>query len=421
MCVPHRAVLRLVSGQDFLPIQPDDVFLQFAAVAFDASTLEIWGALLNGARLAIPPPGDLSPAELTSVVQREGVTVLWLTAGLFHTMVDAGIGGLTSLRTLLAGGDALSAAHVDRALRELPDTRLVNGYGPTENTTFTTCHVFTESVGGSPVPIGVPIHGTTAQLLDETLRPVPDGDVGELCTGGLGVATGYHNDPVLTAQRFVPDPFSTDPGGRLYRTGDLARRRPDGVLEFHGRADNQVKIRGFRVETGEVEAALRRHPEIDDAAVVAQDSPAGKVLAAFYVSDLTETSAELRAHLAAIVPRYMLPAVYVRVEELPLTPNGKVDRDRLAATQLPERPELSTDYRAPGNEHEVWLAGLWADLMQVAEVGVDDDFFELGGHSLMATRITVEIAERYGRTVPAVAFYENPTIAELAALLEVTG
>ncbi|HWM04187.1 MAG TPA: non-ribosomal peptide synthetase [Actinophytocola sp.] len=416
--VPHRAVLRLVSEQDFLSIRPDDVFLQLAPVAFDASTMEIWRPLLTGGRLAVAPPGELSPAELAAVVRRERVTVLWLTAGLFHTVVDAGLGELSGLRSLIAGGDVLSAAHVDRALRELPETRLVNGYGPTENTTFTACHVLTEPVGDGQVPIGLPIRGTTVHLLDEDLRPVPDGDVGELCAGGLGLAHGYHGDPVLTATRFVPDPFADGPGGRLYRTGDLARRRADGVLEFLGRTDHQVKIRGFRVETGEVEAALRRHPEITDVAVVAQVSATGRTLAACYVSDLPLVSAELREHLAEIVPRYMLPSAYVRVEELPLTTNGKVDRERLTRTRLRERPtDLSTDYRPPADEHEEWLAQLWADLMQLTEVGADDDFFELGGHSLMAARITVEVAERYDRMVPAVAFYENPTIAELAALV----
>lgn len=418
VCVPHRAVLRLVFDQDFLPIRADDVFLQLAPVAFDASTLEIWGPLLNGGRLVVAPPGDVSPRDLARIVRDEGVTALWLTAGLFHAVVEAGAGELRGLRHLAAGGDVLSAAHVDRALRELPDTRLVNGYGPTENTTFTTCHVITGPVGDGQVPIGLPINGTTVHLLDEHLEPVADGEVGELCAGGLGLAHGYRNAPASTAERFVPNPFADVPGQRLYRTGDLARRRPDGVLEFHGRTDDQVKIRGFRVETGEVEAALRRHPEVHDASVVAQRANGERLLAAFYVSDLTMTSAELREHLAGIVPHYMLPSVFQRVDELPLTPNGKVDRERLAATTLPGRPELSTDYRPPDTEHEAWLAAMWADLMQVTEVGVDDDFFELGGHSLMATRITVEIGARFGRTVPAVAFYENPTIAELAALLE---
>ncbi|MFF9572314.1 amino acid adenylation domain-containing protein [Streptomyces sp. NPDC014685] len=418
VCVPHRAVIRLVREQELLPIRPDDVFLLLAPVAFDASTLELWGPLLNGARLVVAPPEDPSPAGIEDLVRREGVTTLWLTAGLFHSVVTAHrLRGMRGLRHLIAGGDVLSTAHVERALRELPDTRLVNGYGPTENTTFTTCHVVTGAVGEGPVPIGVPLTGSTVHLLDEHLLPVPEGRPGELYTGGSGLAHGYQGDPALTAARFLPDPFATTPGGRLHRTGDLARRRPDGALEFLGRTDLQLKIRGFRVEPNEIEAALRTHPEIDDAAVVAQRPHGERILAAFYVTERTLTTAELRTHLAALVPRYMIPAVYLRVDELPLNRNGKTDRARLAATTMPGRPELSTDYRAPADEHERWLAELWADLLQIDEVGVDDDFFELGGHSLMATRITVEIDERYGRTVAPVAFYEHPTVAELAEML----
>ncbi|MDK0524154.1 non-ribosomal peptide synthetase [Streptomyces sp. ML-6] len=418
VCVPHRAVIRLVREQELLPIRPDDVFLLLAPVAFDASTLELWGPLLNGARLVVAPPEDPSPAGIEDLVRREGVTTLWLTAGLFHSVVTAHrLRGMRGLRHLIAGGDVLSTAHVERALRELPDIRLVNGYGPTENTTFTTCHVVTGAVGEGPVPIGVPLTGSTVHLLDEHLLPVPEGRPGELYTGGSGLAHGYQGDPALTAARFLPDPFATTPGGRLHRTGDLARRRPDGALEFLGRTDLQLKIRGFRVEPNEIEAALRTHPEIDDAAVVAQRPHGERILAAFYVTERTLTTAELRTHLAALVPRYMIPAVYLRVDELPLNRNGKTDRAQLAATTMPGRPELSTDYRAPADEHERWLAELWADLLQIDEVGVDDDFFELGGHSLMATRITVEIDERYGRTVAPVAFYEHPTVAELAEML----
>ncbi|ATL66812.1 non-ribosomal peptide synthetase [Nocardia terpenica] len=418
VCVPHRAVLRLITNQPSLPIDGDDVFLQLAPVAFDASTLEIWGPLLNGARLVVAPPEELSPTALARLVSRAGVTVLWLTAGLFHTVVDAGIGRLKGLRYLVAGGDVLSADHVNRALRALPGTTLVNGYGPTENTTFTACHPITEPLDGDRVPIGYPIRGTTVHLLTEDLAPTPDGEVGELFAAGAGLALGYRNDPALTAARFIPNPFSRTPGDRLYRTGDLARRRPDGVLEFHGRTDGQVKIRGFRVETGQVEIALRGHPEVFDAAVVARGDDGDRVLSAFYLSDLPLVSADLRTHLAELLPQYMIPATFQRLERLPLTGNGKVDRTALAAIAAPQRPELSTDYRAPGGATETWLAQLWADLMHVDRVGVDDDFFELGGHSLMATRITVEIGERFGRTVSAVTFYEEPTIARLAELIE---
>lgn len=418
VCVPHRAVLRLVSEQEFLPVRPGDVFLQLAPVAFDASTLEIWGPLLNGGQLVVAAPGEIALPELAQLIERAGVTTLWLTAGLFHAMVEAGLGRLRGVRYLLAGGDVLSATHIDRALRELPGTTLINGYGPTENTTFTACHPITAPIGGGQVPIGRPIRGTTVHLLDSALHPVPEGEIGELFTAGAGLALGYRNDPALTAARFLANPFAETPGERLYRTGDLARRRPDGVLEFHGRTDDQVKIRGFRIETAQVEAALRAHPEVLDAVVVAQHRDGDRVLVAFYLSDFALTTAYLREHLSATLPRYMIPATFRWLDQLPLTANGKVDRKRLAADTMPGRPELSTDYRAPSTGTERWLAQLWADLMQLEQVGVDDDFFELGGHSLMATRITVEIGARYGHTMPAVAFYEDPTIAQLATLIE---
>ncbi|MFF9479384.1 amino acid adenylation domain-containing protein [Streptomyces sp. NPDC014733] len=418
VCVPHQAVIRLVVDTDFLSISSDDVFLHFAPVAFDASTLEIWGALLNGCRLVVAPPGDLTPADLTAIIAKNEVTVAWLTAGLFHAVVESGTHGLTGLRHLLAGGDVLSAAHVDRALRELPHTGLINGYGPTENTTFTACHTFDGAVADGPVPIGRPVRGTSVHLLDESLERVADGEIGELYAAGLGLAHGYLNNPALTADRFVPNPFSAVPGERMYRTGDLARRRPDGTLEFHGRVDDQVKIRGFRIEPGEVETALRDHPEIADAAVVTQGEPGGeRSLTAYYVSEGAVPTAVLRRHLGRSLPAYMLPAFFLRLDALPLTSHGKVDRARLAALPRPGRPELSSDFRAPDTEVAAWLAELWADFLEFSPIGVDDDFFELGGHSLMAARITGEIGAEYDVNVPPVAFYENPTVDELSAYL----
>ncbi|MFF2010089.1 amino acid adenylation domain-containing protein [Streptomyces sp. NPDC058195] len=417
VCTPHRAVIRLVLGNRALPLRADDVFLQFAPAAFDASTLEIWGPLLNGGRLVVAPPGDLSPAEISALVRKEGVTVLWLTAGLFHAMVESGTADLSGVRYLLAGGDTLSPGHVDRALRELPGTTLVNGYGPTENTTFTTCHPLTAATGGGTVPIGRPIDHTAVHVLDERLAPVPDGEVGELYASGLGLAHGYLHHAGQTAERFVANPFGP-PGERMYRTGDLVSRRPDGVLLFHGRADDQVKIRGFRVEPSEVETALRRHPEITDAAVAVRGKPgADRHLAAFYVGSQALPAGELRHHLGALLPDHMIPAAFVRLDPLPLTASGKVDRAALADVSLPGRPELSTPYRGPDDGVEGWLAELWADLLELSEVGVDDDFFELGGHSLMAARITSEISVEYDVTVPALTFYQRPTVCELAEFI----
>jgi amino acid adenylation domain-containing protein len=412
VCVPHRAVARLVLGADFLPIATDDVFVQYAPLAFDASTLELWGPLCNGASLVVPPPGDPSPAGLCTFVRKAGVTVLWLTAGLFHQVVDADPAELCGLRHLLAGGDVLSVPHVNRALAALPGTVLVNGYGPTENTTFTCCHRMTSAVRGSTVPIGRPINGSSVYVLDDDLRPVADGAVGELYTGGAGVAQGYLGDPALTARRFLPDPFSAQPGACMYRTGDLVRRH-DGVLDFVGRADRQVKVRGFRVEPAEVESALRTLPQVTEAAVVARRDRTGvQRLAAFVVGPAS--TMEIRNRVREVLPPYAVPASVTRVDALPLTASGKVDRQVLEARIPQRRPELRTPYREPGTPLETAIARLWSDLLELDGIGAGDDFFELGGHSLLGVRILTELRRAYGIEISPLTFYLDPTPAGLA-------
>ncbi len=417
--VPHRAVLRLARRQDFLTLEPGDAVLQFAPLAFDASTLELWAPLLNGARLVIQPAGETGLDQLADTVERQQVTTMWLTAGLFHQMVEGPLGRLKGVRRLLAGGDTLSVPHVNRALTALPGVRLINGYGPTENTTFTCCHVMTDQVTTATVPIGTALNGTRVHVLDELMRPVAAGSAGELYAGGDGLALGYLGKPARTAERFLPDPFDADPGARLYRTGDRVRQLPDGTMEFLGRTDNQVKVRGYRIEPGEVEAALLRDEEITDAAVVARnDSGTGRSLVAFFVAERRIPVPELRRRLAVTLPPYMIPSVFVRTDELPLTPNGKVDRVALANRPSRRRPDVDSDFRAAGCGTEESLARIWADLMEFDEIGVDDDFFELGGHSLLATRITSEIAATWQVDIRPRTFYENPTVAELAEVVE---
>lgn len=419
--VPHRAVLRLVVDPGFLTIGADDTVLQLAPISFDASTLEIWAPLLNGARLAVFPPYDPTLDQLAETVENERITILWLTAGLFHQVVEGPIARLSGVRQLLAGGDVLSVAHVNKALAALPGTRIVNGYGPTENTTFTCCHVMTQAVTSETVPIGSPVNGTQVYVLDESLRPVPNGQVGELYAGGSGVALGYLGQPGQTAERFVPDPFGARPGGRLYRTGDLVRRRSDGVMEFVGRADNQVKIRGFRIEPGEIEAAMLARPQISDVAVIAERHERdGHRLIACYVSAADISVPELRRQMGSTLPSYMLPASFVRVDALPLNANGKVDRAALRrGLEIGrERPDVGTDYRAPQGPVEEALAGIWRDLMEIDEVGVDDQFFALGGHSLLAIKIIGEIAETWGVPIELRTFYENATVADLAKVID---
>ncbi len=275
--IPHRAVVRLVRDTDYCHFGPEEVFLHLAPLAFDASTFEIWGPLLNGGRLAVPPPVPPSPDEIAAAVRRHGVTTLWLTAGLFHLVVEQRVEALAPLRQLVAGGDVLSPMHVGRALEALRDGVLINGYGPTESTTFACCHRMKK--GYRPegaIPIGRPIANTTAHVLDERLQPAPADAPGELYIGGDGLARGYLNNAELTQEKFVPDPFSADPAARLYRTGDRVRRRADGNIEFLGRFDDQVKILGHRIEPGEIEAALRRRPEVRQTVVIARRSPAAR-------------------------------------------------------------------------------------------------------------------------------------------------
>ncbi|HYG65509.1 MAG TPA: amino acid adenylation domain-containing protein, partial [Thermoanaerobaculia bacterium] len=420
VAVSHRNVVRLVRESRFADLGPDQVFLQFAPLAFDASTLEIWGSLINGGRLALFPPGPASVEELAGVVAEQGVTTLWLTAGLFHRMVEARPAGLESLRQLLAGGDVLSPAHVRQALEMLPGCTLINGYGPTENTTFTCCHAMTDpGAVEAPVPIGRPISNTRVYVLDGHLLPVPPGTYGELYAAGDGVARGYVRRPELTAERFLPDPFAASPGGRLYRTGDLARFRADGTVEFLGRNDQQVKIRGFRIEPGEVEAVLAEHPAVSAAAVVVRrDGQAGGEarLAAYFIPREPVEAGELVRHLERRLPSYMVPADFVSLAALPLTANGKVDRRALPE---PPRPVSSTvtNRRWPRDPQEVLLAALFAEVLRLDRVGIDDDFFALGGHSLLATQLVSRVRQSLGVELPLRALFEEPTVADLAAVI----
>jgi amino acid adenylation domain-containing protein len=416
--ITHRGVVRLVKNTNYADFNRTDVFLQLAPVSFDAATFEIWGALLNGARLVMMSAGTPSLAEIGEAIARYDVTTLWLTAGLFHLMVDEQLASLKSVGQLLAGGDVLQVSKVQQALQQLPTTRLINGYGPTENTTFTCCY---NIAGGlnveTNVPIGGPISNTRVYILDDSLQPVPIGVPGELCIGGDGLARGYLNRPELTAEKFVPHPF--DDGARIYRTGDLARYLSDGKIEFLGRVDNQVKIRGFRIELGEIEAVLSSHYAVREAAgIVRADVSGEKRIAAYVVADLEESRTKdiLRNFLAEMLPEYMVPSVIVQLETLPLNANGKVDRHA-----LPAPDEVSTvvtqGYVGPRSAVEEMLCGLWADVLGARQVGVEDNFFELGGHSLLATQVMSRVRAAFGVELPLRALFETPTVAGVATAL----
>ncbi len=416
--VPHRAVTRLVLGADYVKLGAGEVVLQLAPLAFDASTLEVWGALLSGAKLVVYPAGTPTLEELGRALGEYGVTVLWLTAALFEQMQASQGEALGKVRQVLAGGDVLPVGRVKERLAA--GGVLINGYGPTENTTFSCCHRMEpgEEVG-ERVSIGRPITNTKAYVLDGELEPVPVGVVGELYVGGEGLAVGYVSRPELTAEKFVPSPFSQDPGARLYRTGDMVRWLGDGRLEFLGRRDGQVKVRGYRIELGEVEAALRRHPAVAEGVVVArEDVPGDKRLVAYAVAKPGQRveAAEVREFLGGVLPEYMVPSAVVGLEALPLTPNGKVDRKALPAPDLSETE--GEDFLAPRTPAEEKLACIFAEVLGLEGVGAKGDFFELGGHSLLATQLVSRVRGSFGVELALKDVFEAPTVEALAERLD---
>ncbi|NPD24476.1 non-ribosomal peptide synthetase, partial [Corallococcus exiguus] len=417
--VPHRGITRLVVGNDFLRFGPEEVWLQLAPVAFDASTLELWGALLHGAKLVLAPPHAQTLEELGALLRKERISTLWLTAALYEQMALHQVDALAEVSQVLAGGDVLPSQRVREHLKHLPEGAvLVNGYGPTENTTFSATHALTRDTDlTTSVPIGKPIGNSTAYVLDEHGDVAGVGVPGELYVGGEGLAWGYLNRTDLTAERFVPNAFSTEPGSRLYRTGDKARWKEDGTLEFLGRTDFQVKVRGFRIELGEVEAALLQHPDVAEAVAVVRDVGGDKRLVAWLVAkpgqniDPKAVEAELRQRL----PEYMVPSAMGVLDALPLTANGKVDRKALPEV---EAAASEHEYAAPRTESEQRLAAIWAEVLRVPRVGVRDNFFALGGHSLLATQVVSRIRKELGAELPLRTLFEAPTLEALARRLE---
>jgi amino acid adenylation domain-containing protein len=390
--VVHRNISRLVLNTNYVQISPQDVFLQLAPVTFDAATFEIWGALLNGAKLALYAPDPmLDLLKLKSVIQQAGVSVLWLTAGLFNSIEDGDASILSPVKQLLVGGDVVSATHVKRFMEQIPTCRVINGYGPTEGTTFSVCFPIPNiSAIEKNVPIGRPVSNTTAYVLNSDGQPVPLGETGELYIGGAGLARGYFHRPDMAAESFVPNPFG-ERGSRLYRTGDLVRYSSDGVLEFVGRVDFQVKVRGYRIELEEVEAALLSDPGIRQAAVVVQSEPRGdKKLVAYVVgAGKAPDFRKVRERLGRRLPEYMVPSAMVILDALPLTANGKVDRKALLSSAKP------AERTAAGPGVEEAITDIWSATLGTNNIGLDDDFFDLGGTSLALINVVVEMSKRF--------------------------
>ncbi|HET9182779.1 MAG TPA: amino acid adenylation domain-containing protein [Candidatus Angelobacter sp.] len=421
--IPHRSIPGFIFGTDYAGFDNETVLLQHSSVSWDAMSLELWPALLRGGQSVLAPQRVLSGDDIRKYVQEAGVNTLWLTAAQFNTIVENDVNCLQGLKYLMTGGEAASVRHIRRVKKEMPDMRVVNGYGPSECTVFSSCYVVPPNLPEHLITlsIGSPIGDRRMYVLDAAMNPVPVGVVGEAYIGGASVARGYLRRPDLTAERFVPDPFGGKPGTRLYRTGDLVRWRNNGTLEFVGRNDDQVKVRGFRIELGEIEARLLECEAIKEAAVtVHEDVAGGKRLVAYYTeraNDLQHDrckigAEELRNHLAQKLPEYMVPAAYVRMEALPLTPNGKLDRNRLLP--LDENAYATSGYEEPQGEIETTLAGIWKEVLGVERVGRQDNFFDLGGHSLLAVWMVGRLKEATGMEVELGDVFEYSRLSELA-------
>ncbi|QHC47039.1 amino acid adenylation domain-containing protein [Serratia marcescens] len=417
---PHQGITRLVRNNRYAAFDADDRIAFAANPAFDASTMEVWAALLNGGALVVIAPEVMMEAErLAAELQRHRITTLFLTTALFNQYVHSISGALAQLKYLISGGEKEDPGAYARLLQERGPVHLIHAYGPTETTTFATTARIERAEGEARLPIGKPIGNTRAYLLDARGRPVPMGAVGELHIGGVGVALGYLNRPELTAQRFLSDPFNPVGGGRMYRTGDLARYLPDGSLEYQGRCDQQIKLRGFRIEPGEIEVQLAASPWVREAVVQVCSTEHHPRLVAWIVPtadvDRSALQGQLRAYLSERLPEYMVPSAYVWLDALPLTANGKLDRRALPE---PERAAVGTrEYAAPQGETETTLAWVWCELLEIGQIGRHDNFFELGGHSLLAVRLSSQLRQQ-GITLPVQAIFNHPILAELAERID---
>ena len=412
--VEHKSVVRLVKNTNYLEFNDAIVMMQTGSIAFDASTFEIWGALLNGGKLVLAGMDTITnAATLKDCIKKWNVNTMWCTSSLFNQLIQTDVYTFNNLKYLLIGGEKLSEKHVSLLKEHNPLVKLINGYGPTENTTFTTTF---EVVGEGKIPIGKPINNTEVYILNEQ-QLCGIGIPGELCIGGDGLARGYLKRPELMAEKFVANPFK--PGERMYRTGDLVRWLPDGNIEFLGRSDHQVKVRGFRIELGEIEKYLLELKSVKEAVVIARskDSLGGemgaKYLYAYLVAAEKITPNQLRQQLALRLPDYMIPSFFVQLEKIPLTSSGKVDWKAMPAPD----GEAGVAYVAPRNTTEEILAQIWSEVLEQERVGIDDNFFDLGGHSLKATMVASRIHQELKISLPLKELFRRPTISRLSDYL----
>ena len=411
--IQHQALVNFLSSMADKPgLSAEDRVLSLTSLSFDIAGLELYLPLLRGAAVVLlDTHQNKDPQALLQVIAEQGVTVIQATPSSWRMILDAAPAGALAGKTILCGGEALSAELAQRLIEQAG--HVWNVYGPTETTIWSARHYLTES---DDVWLGKPLANTTLHIISDDLDVLPVGARGELLIGGDGLARGYHQRPSLTAQRFIPDPFGGN-GGRLYRTGDLARYKADGVIEYAGRLDHQVKIRGFRIELGEIEARLLEHPAVHEAVVIDIDAAGGKQLAAYLVAsdssaNTDQLRSELKAHLKAGLPDYMVPSHLVWLPAMPQTPNGKLDRKALPA---PDASVLQHTYVAPVSELEQQLAAIWAEVLKIERVGLGDSFFELGGHSLLAAQMIARIKKQLGISLPLRTLFEKPLLSELVA------
>ncbi|MCR8843449.1 amino acid adenylation domain-containing protein [Paenibacillus sp. SC116] len=410
--VEHRNVVRLVQNTNYVSFEEHDRILLTGNIVFDACTFEIWGALLNGLQLHIVPEQVILDSEqLEAVIRTHEITTMWLTSPLFNQHAQHRPHMFAPLRQLLVGGDVLSPGHIRNVKQQCPELNIINGYGPTENTTFSCCFLIEEEY--SNIPIGSPIANSTVYIMNSQHQLQPVGVPGEIGVGGDGVARGYLNQEQLTEDKFIPNPFVLDE--RLYLTGDLGRWLPDGTIEYLGRIDHQVKIRGYRIELGEIEKQLLDHEEVNEALVIAVgNEDRQSYLCAYVASDTNLSAVELKTYLGSQLPDYMVPVRYVMLERMPLTANGKIDR---RALPTPEAAQIvQQQYEAPRNEIERELVALWQEVLEVERIGIHDNFFELGGHSLKAIQI-VSGMRMLGVSLNLNQLFQEQSISKLSRIL----
>ncbi|MCW3115212.1 MAG: linear pentadecapeptide gramicidin synthetase LgrD, partial [Segetibacter sp.] len=412
--VEHGNIVSLIKGMHYVSLTNEDILLSTGSPSFDATTFEYWGMLLNGGQLVLCKENKLLDNELfkKEIVDRK-VTKMWFTSSWFNHIVETDISVFEKLKTILVGGEKLSEKHIQRVRETFPSMEIVNGYGPTENTTFSITHKITDNKPTNIIPIGRPLSNRTAYVVDKAGDLVPVGVNGEIWLGGSGVSRGYLNQPELTAEKFIRSPFDENEGSILYKTGDVGRWLPEGVVQYIGRLDDQVKIRGFRIELGEVESILKQHDGIANVVVIArEDNPGHKQMVAYIVSQGTFDKEDVIVYAKNKLPDYMLPSFWVELKSLPLTANGKIDKKALPEPDVSEL--VTSHFVAPRNEVEFTLADVWQKLLGIERVGINNNFFDLGGNSLLAMRLTSAIRRQLETELAIKEIFLYPTIAELA-------